>query len=193
MISAAVVSAAKPCTGCNFTIRWPSVRMMRQPPAAVPAAMVTAHRVITHVGQYERWRLQKIEPARQMIEAARFCPGKKRQRDDAHRFLRVICAVAVRHPGRAEDLQFSKYRMNKLRREAMQRDKQQKHEERAENEPGNRRRDHRHDNLRPHTVVPFHDRPIAAARQRARRRKVRRSARDSSSKASRTTRWQCSS
>src|SRR5204862_8818 len=34
MMIAAVVSAANPCTGCNFTIRCPSVRMMRQPPAA---------------------------------------------------------------------------------------------------------------------------------------------------------------
>ena len=39
---AAVVSAAKPCTGCSFTILWPSVLMIFHPPAAVPAAMVNA-------------------------------------------------------------------------------------------------------------------------------------------------------
>ena len=58
--------------------------------------------------EYERWRFKKIEPAWPMIEAAGLCSGKQRQSDDAHRFLCIICAVAVRHPGRAEDLQFSK-------------------------------------------------------------------------------------
>jgi hypothetical protein len=36
MMTAAVVSAANPWTGCSFTILWPIVRMIRQPPAAVP-------------------------------------------------------------------------------------------------------------------------------------------------------------
>ena len=39
---AALVSAAKPWIGCSFTILWPSVLMMRQPPAAVPAAITRA-------------------------------------------------------------------------------------------------------------------------------------------------------
>ena len=34
MMIAAVVSAAKPCTGCSFTILCPIVLMMRHPPAA---------------------------------------------------------------------------------------------------------------------------------------------------------------
>src|SRR4249919_3879849 len=40
--AAALVSAAKPLIGCSFTSLWPSVLMMRQPPAAVPAAMTIA-------------------------------------------------------------------------------------------------------------------------------------------------------
>src|SRR5687768_6645027 len=39
---AALVSAAKPLIGCSFTSLWPSVLMMRQPPAAVPAAITMA-------------------------------------------------------------------------------------------------------------------------------------------------------
>src|SRR5947209_19698114 len=74
-------------------------------------------------GQYENRRLQKIQPARQMIEAACFCAGEQRERNDAHCFLRVICSVTMRHPCRAEDLQFPKERMNQARRETMQRDK----------------------------------------------------------------------
>ena len=49
-MTAAVVSAAKPCTGCIFTILWPMVRMMRYPPAAVPAAIVAAHSSTTQNG-----------------------------------------------------------------------------------------------------------------------------------------------
>src|SRR5580698_9017121 len=43
MTVAELASAAKPLMGCSFTILWPSVRMMRHPPTAVPAAMVRAH------------------------------------------------------------------------------------------------------------------------------------------------------
>ena len=46
--TAAVVCAAKPCMGCIFTTLWPSVRMMRQPPTAVPAAIVRAHTTLIH-------------------------------------------------------------------------------------------------------------------------------------------------
>src|SRR5947207_11366870 len=42
MIVAAVVSAAKPWTGSSFTTRWPIVRMIRQPPTAVPALIAVA-------------------------------------------------------------------------------------------------------------------------------------------------------
>src|SRR6266850_4831480 len=39
---AELVSAAKPLIGWSFTILWPSVLMMRQPPTAVPAAITNA-------------------------------------------------------------------------------------------------------------------------------------------------------
>ena len=39
---AELVSAANPWMGCSFTILWPRVLMMRQPPAAVPTAMTMA-------------------------------------------------------------------------------------------------------------------------------------------------------
>src|SRR5436190_2093208 len=42
MTVAELASAAKPLMGCSFTILWPRVLMMRQPPTAVPEAMVKA-------------------------------------------------------------------------------------------------------------------------------------------------------
>ena len=69
--------------------------------------------------QSKNWRLKKIQPARQMIEAASFGPGEQRERNYAHRFLRVIRAMAVRHPSCAEDLEFAEERMDKVRRKAM--------------------------------------------------------------------------
>ena len=50
MMVAAVVSAAKPCTGSSLTTRWPIVRMIRQPPAAVPNEIAEAATRITSVG-----------------------------------------------------------------------------------------------------------------------------------------------
>src|SRR5690606_12571246 len=43
---AALVSAAKPWIGCSLTSLWPRVLMMRQPPAAVPAAITRAHVIL---------------------------------------------------------------------------------------------------------------------------------------------------
>jgi hypothetical protein len=48
-IVAEAVSAAKPLIGCSFTILWPSVLMIRQPPLAVPAAITSAHASTTQV------------------------------------------------------------------------------------------------------------------------------------------------
>jgi hypothetical protein len=42
--------AAKPCQLCSRVMRHPMVRMIRQPPADVPAAIVKAHTTITHHG-----------------------------------------------------------------------------------------------------------------------------------------------
>ena len=49
MTVAAVVSAAKPCTGSSFTTFVPNVLMIRQPPAAVPR-LIARRRQITHSG-----------------------------------------------------------------------------------------------------------------------------------------------
>ena len=99
-----------------------------------------------------------------MIEAARLRAGKQRKCDDAHGFLGVVAAVAVRHPGCAKNLQFTKKRLDKVWREATERDKKQQHQQPAENKPGNRRCDHWHNNFWPHAGIPFYDRPIAACR-----------------------------
>lgn len=50
MIDAPVVSAANPCGGSSSMIFRPSVRMMRQPPAYVPADSITAQAIFTHTG-----------------------------------------------------------------------------------------------------------------------------------------------
>src|SRR5690606_25192968 len=49
------VSAATPLIGCSLTILWPSVRMMRQPPAIVPAAMTSAHTTLIQTGIVKSW------------------------------------------------------------------------------------------------------------------------------------------
>src|SRR5690606_23407841 len=46
---AALVSAAKPWIGCSLTSLWPRVLMIRQPPAAVPAAITTAQVTLIQV------------------------------------------------------------------------------------------------------------------------------------------------
>src|SRR5437660_3774435 len=46
---AAVVCAAKPWIGCNRTICFPSVLIMRQPPIAVPVAIVRAQTTLIHI------------------------------------------------------------------------------------------------------------------------------------------------
>src|SRR5689334_1136581 len=48
--AAELPSAANPLIGCSFTILWPSVLMMRQPPPAVPPAMVRAQTTFTQIG-----------------------------------------------------------------------------------------------------------------------------------------------
>ena len=47
---AAVVSAAKPCAGSSSTTRRPIVRMIRQPPTAVPSEIAEAAAMMTQVG-----------------------------------------------------------------------------------------------------------------------------------------------
>ena len=80
--------------------------MMRQPPTAVPAHIVSAQRAFIHAAMASGWlapgvgRAQKRQPAGQMIEQTAAGAGHQRQRDDAHGFLRVIGAVAEAHVSR---------------------------------------------------------------------------------------------
>ena len=56
--------------GCSFTILWPMVRMMRQPPAAVPAAIVRAQEILTHIGTPKTGMRRKDKPAGDVVEYA---------------------------------------------------------------------------------------------------------------------------
>src|ERR1035437_4502356 len=53
--TAELVSAAKPLIGCSLTILWPRVLMTRQPPTAVPDAMVSAHNTLIQIGISTCW------------------------------------------------------------------------------------------------------------------------------------------
>src|SRR5438552_7037751 len=97
-----------------------------------------------------------------MIEAARLRPGKKREGDDAHCFLRVIGAVRMRHPSRAKNLQLAKNRMDCRRRKTMEDQKKREHDQSAEEETGQRGCNHRNNYLWPESAVPFQDRPVSA-------------------------------
>src|SRR5436190_3798734 len=96
-----------------------------------------------------------------MIELMRLCPGEKRERDNAHCFLRVVRAVTVRHPRGAQYLPLPEKLMDEMRRQLVKNDKKKKHHERAEKKSGDRRRDHRHNNFRPKSFVPFDHAPIS--------------------------------
>jgi len=108
MMSAAEVSAAKPWMGCSFTILCPIVRMMRQPPAAVPAAMVSApgdH----HPARHDEFRhLQKGKPAWEWVNAPACVPVKSASVMIPMVFLGVIGAMAVAHETRAQELALAK-------------------------------------------------------------------------------------
>ena len=76
---AAVVSAAKPWTGSSSTTRWPIVRMIRQPPTAVPSDSAVAG--------------DDDHPDRH-VDVGMTPGSEQRQGDDAHRLLGVVRAVA---------------------------------------------------------------------------------------------------
>src|SRR5207248_6545739 len=96
-----------------------------------------------------------------MIEAARLRPGKKREGDDAHCFLRVIGAVRMRHPSRAKNLQLAKNGLDCRRRKTMKDEKKREHHQSTEEETGQRRCNHRNNHLRPEPAVPFQYRPVS--------------------------------
>ena len=93
----------------------------------------------THAGHVEFRSLQKMEDRRQMLEGAAGRAGKEGERDDAHRFLRVVSAVAVCHPGRAQQLQFAEEFVHDMRGVRTQQDDEEEHEQSAEDESGDRR------------------------------------------------------
>ena len=63
---AAVVSAAKPWTGSSLTTRVPMVRMIRQPPAAVPRLIAVAAARITGRGTLNSGIRPAVRSARVM-------------------------------------------------------------------------------------------------------------------------------
>ena len=89
MIAVLAVSAANPCRLSISLIRWPRVRMIRQPPVAVPA----------------RWPARKPRPPtaaeRRLRQQA---DGDQRQGDHAHRLLCVVRAVGQGDHRRRHDL-----------------------------------------------------------------------------------------
>ena len=83
-------------------------------------------------------RAKKTEHWRQSVEGTARRRGKKRERDNTHRFLRVVRPVTVRHPGGADQLEFSKYGMDQMRRRCAQRQSQNKHQHSAHDETDER-------------------------------------------------------
>ncbi len=74
MTVAAAVSAANPWTGSSFTTRWPIVRMIRQPPAAVPSEIAPAASTITQMGTLNTGRIPAATSAAVMIPIVFWAP-----------------------------------------------------------------------------------------------------------------------
>ena len=106
--------------------------MIRQPPAAVPAAMVAAHKITTQLGDFEFGRLEEGEHGRQVRESAALSCGEKRERDDPHGLLGVIGPVAMGHPRGADELQFPEDLVHDVGRERTEQSKEQCHQDSAE-------------------------------------------------------------
>src|SRR3981081_906901 len=82
-----------------------------------------------HRDSAKRRHAQKFQPRRKLIEPAGFGASEERKSDNAHGFLRVICAMTVRHPCCAENLQLPKNGVDRARGKTMERneeDEQQK-------------------------------------------------------------------
>ncbi len=103
-----------------------------------------------------------------MIQRSPRRRAEKSEGDDAHRFLRIVRAVADRHERRADELQPSETHLRRVRRYPIKRDHDEKHQGRAESETEQRRRDHRHNYLRPEPLrmprrvqgAPLEHRPV---------------------------------
>ena len=100
----------------------PSVLMIRQPPAAVPAAMVSAQATLTQVATSNSGVSQEAQPPRQVVERAAGRGGEQGQGDDAHRLLRVVGAVAEAHQRGADQLQAAEDHVHAVRPPVAQHD-----------------------------------------------------------------------
>ena len=77
---------------------------------------------------FELRGMKKIKHRRQTAESTCTRSGEESERDDAHRFLGVIRAMAMGHPGRTNELKFAKHAVHEMRRVAMQENEQEEHE-----------------------------------------------------------------
>ena len=80
MITADEVSAAMPCGEAISTSPLPRVRITRQPPTQVPAAIARAHAIFTHTGMACRL----LQPPYAI----------EREGDHAHGLLGIVGAVS---------------------------------------------------------------------------------------------------
>jgi hypothetical protein len=96
-----------------------------------------------------------------MIEAPSLRPGKKRQGDDAHCFLRIVAAVGMGHPGSAKNLQLAEDRMDRTGGKAMEERKKCEHHQSAEEKSNQRRCNHRNNHFWPESAVPFQHRRVS--------------------------------
>ena len=129
--------------------------MIRQPPAAVPAAIARRKNFHPERDSAKCRRFQKREPGRKVIKMPRFRAGKKGEGDNAHGFLGVVSPMAVRHPCCAENLQLSEYRMNQVRGEPVAAQRTGETLPAAEKKTGDGRGDHRHNHFWPNPACHF--------------------------------------
>ena len=83
-------------------------------------------------GDDEIRRVQEVEQGRKILERAALRAGEEGEGDDAHRFLSVVCAMAVRHPGGTDQLRFPEDCVDEVRRKRPQQDEQKSHQESTE-------------------------------------------------------------
>src|SRR5581483_3856796 len=73
IVMPAVVCAAKPAGGSMLYSRWPSVRMIRQPPTYVPAAIARPDATITQVGMWSNCAWWPLVTSARVITPIVFC------------------------------------------------------------------------------------------------------------------------
>jgi len=90
-----VIWAVKPWVGLNFVNPWPIVRMMRQPPIMVPAAMARPQISTTHLGVAAVLSERSVGDERQgdhsMVFWASFVPCAIESNDGRTNLVRCAC------------------------------------------------------------------------------------------------------